>query len=95
MLGTIPETTVGFVDFVSVFVVPVHVEGFVFVRDRAFTSIACVLNVQIGLTFDVGQPFQRGERVGFSLHVLTAYGLGGQCAVWHVRLGIRDCKPKQ
>lgn len=83
MLDTMPETTVEFLHLNDLFVLPVQVEGFVFVKDRAFTPIGCVLNVHIGLTVEVGQPFQGGKRVGFPLLVPTADGFGGQCAVWH------------
>ena len=55
----VPGTTLEFVT--------VYEQSFVSLTNHVLTSITCVLNVHVGLTIQVSEPFQGRERVGVSL----------------------------
>lgn len=65
--GTVvPKATMKFVHDVRLCVVRVHEEGLVAATNHVFSSVSSVLNVKVGLTVQVGQPFQGSERMGFA-----------------------------
>ena len=79
-----PEATVEFVHGTGLFVVPIHVVGFVSSQDHVLTSVTSVTNVDVGFSVQVREPFQSSERMGFPLRLPTADGFGRQSMVLHV-----------
>ena len=79
-----PKATVEFVHGTGLFVVPIHVVGFVSSQDHVLTSVTSVTNVDVGFSVQVREPFQSSERMGFPLRLPTADGFGRQSMVLHV-----------
>ena len=81
---TVPEATVEFVHGVGPFIVPVHVEGLVPAQDDVFASVTSMTNGYVGFSVEVREPFQSGERMGFTLRMPSTDGFGRQSTFLHV-----------
>jgi len=88
--ASVPETAVKFIDGARGGVVPVHVDELGTIEDHVFATVTSVSNIVVGLSIEVCQPFEGGERMGFALGVLTVDGFRGQSPFLHVLLAIEE-----